>query len=149
MNIVPTNVLYNSYLLRQNLILLNHVYPFLNIQVVGNSVLGKPIYVIAKTNSDISTTMANIATEIIFYDEPEDLWDQAMWRLAEVLEVISVEKQSVIINLTEVIERNLKALKDADLFICCTVNAIMSDMPAIISGYVSEEWFDEFTKCLK
>ena len=34
---------------------------------------GKPIYVIAKTNSDISTTMANIATEIIFYDEPEDL----------------------------------------------------------------------------
>ncbi len=35
--------------------------------------VGKPIYVIAKTNSDISTTMANIATEIIFYDKPEDL----------------------------------------------------------------------------
>ena len=35
--------------------------------------VGKPIYVIAKANSDISTTMANIATEIIFYDEPEDL----------------------------------------------------------------------------
>ena len=34
---------------------------------------GKPIYVIAKTNSDISTTMANIATKIIFYDKPEDL----------------------------------------------------------------------------
>ena len=46
MNIVPTNVLYNSYLLRQNLILLNHAYPFLNIQIVGNSVLGKPIYVV-------------------------------------------------------------------------------------------------------
>ena len=29
--------------------------------------VGKPIYVIAKTNSDISTTMANIATEIIFF----------------------------------------------------------------------------------
>lgn len=88
--------------------------------------------------------------ECYFYnDEPEDLWDQAMWRLAEVLEVISVEKRSVIVNLTEVIDRNLKALKDADLFICCTVNAIMSDMPAIISGYVSEEWFDEFTKRLK
>ena len=50
MNIVPTNVLYNSYLLRQNLILLNHVYPFLNIQVVGNSVLGKPIYVVKLGN---------------------------------------------------------------------------------------------------
>ena len=46
MNIVPTNVLYNSYLLRQNLILLNLTYPFLNIQVVGNSVLGNPIYVV-------------------------------------------------------------------------------------------------------
>ena len=34
---------------------------------------GKPIYVIAKTGSDISTTMANVATEIIFYDDPEDL----------------------------------------------------------------------------
>ena len=37
MNIIPTNVLYNSYLLRQNLILLNHAYPFLNIQIVGNN----------------------------------------------------------------------------------------------------------------
>lgn len=34
---------------------------------------GKPIYIIAKTNSDISTTIANVATEIIFYDKPEDL----------------------------------------------------------------------------
>ena len=34
---------------------------------------GKPIYVIAKTGSDISTTMANIATKVIFYDDPEDL----------------------------------------------------------------------------
>ena len=50
MNIVPTNVLYNSYLLRQNLILLNLTYPFLNIQVVGNSVLGKPIYVVKLGN---------------------------------------------------------------------------------------------------
>ena len=35
--------------------------------------IGKPIYVIAKTGSDVSTTMANIATKIIFYDKPEDL----------------------------------------------------------------------------
>ena len=50
MNIVPTNVLYNSYLLRQNLIVLNHACPFLNIQVVGNSVLGKPIYAVKLGN---------------------------------------------------------------------------------------------------
>ncbi len=35
--------------------------------------VGKPIYVIAKKNSDISSTIANIATEIIFYEEPDDL----------------------------------------------------------------------------
>lgn len=35
--------------------------------------IGKPIYVIAKTGSDISTTMANVAEKIIFYDKPEDL----------------------------------------------------------------------------
>ena len=35
--------------------------------------INKPIYVIAKTGSDISTTMANIADKIIFYDKPEDL----------------------------------------------------------------------------
>lgn len=46
MNIVPTNVNYNYFLMLQNLILLNRTYPFLNIQVVGNSVLGRNIYVV-------------------------------------------------------------------------------------------------------
>ncbi len=34
---------------------------------------GKPVYIIAKTGSDISTTMANVAEEVFFYDSPEDL----------------------------------------------------------------------------
>ena len=46
MNIVPTNIPYNSHILRQNLAMLIRTYPFLNVQVVGNSVLGKPIYVL-------------------------------------------------------------------------------------------------------
>lgn len=46
MNIVPTNVNYNYSILSQNLVTLNHTYPFLNIQTVGNSVLGKNIYVV-------------------------------------------------------------------------------------------------------
>ena len=45
-NIVPTNVNYNSFLLRQNLATLVRTFPFLNIQIVGNSVLGQPIYVV-------------------------------------------------------------------------------------------------------
>lgn len=46
MSIVSTNVSYNSNVLRQNLSSLLRAYPFLNVQTVGNSVLGKPIYVI-------------------------------------------------------------------------------------------------------
>ena len=46
MSIVSTNVPYHSNTLRQNLSLLLRTYPFLNVQTVGNSVLGKPIYVI-------------------------------------------------------------------------------------------------------
>ena len=46
MNIVPTNVNYSYNLLRKNLVELNTLYPFLNIQIVGNSVMNKNIYVI-------------------------------------------------------------------------------------------------------
>lgn len=46
MAIVPTNVNYNSFLLRQNLRTLVRTFPFLNIQIVGNSVLGEPLYVV-------------------------------------------------------------------------------------------------------
>lgn len=36
--------------------------------------ISKPIFVvIAKTGSDISTTISNLATKVIFYDKPEDL----------------------------------------------------------------------------
>lgn len=38
--------------------------------------IGLPIYVIAKTNSDISSTMRDLATGVIFYNEPEELTDK-------------------------------------------------------------------------
>ena len=50
MSIVPTNVNYTYNLLRSNLISLNSLYPFLNLQIVGNSVMGKNIYVIKLGN---------------------------------------------------------------------------------------------------
>ena len=46
MSIVPTNVSYNYSLMSRNLASLNRTYPFLNIQTVGHSVLGKNIYVV-------------------------------------------------------------------------------------------------------
>lgn len=46
MSIVPTDVPYNSSILRQNLVTLMRSFPFLNVQTVGQSVLGNSIYVI-------------------------------------------------------------------------------------------------------
>lgn len=46
MSIVSTNIPYSFNILVQNLYNLLQTYPFLNVQIFGNSVLGKPIYVI-------------------------------------------------------------------------------------------------------
>ena len=46
MSIVPTNISYNSSILRLNLMTLIQTYPFLNLQTVEKSVLGTPIYAI-------------------------------------------------------------------------------------------------------
>lgn len=37
---------------------------------------GIPIYIIAKTGSDISSTIGGLAEEVIFYDKPEDLTEK-------------------------------------------------------------------------
>ena len=50
MSIIPTNVNYNYSLLKQNLRTLENTYPFINIQSVGKSVLGKNLYVVRLRN---------------------------------------------------------------------------------------------------
>ena len=50
LNIVNTNTKYNSSLLVQNLVALVRLYPFLNLQIIGKSVLGKNLYVIRLGN---------------------------------------------------------------------------------------------------
>lgn len=37
---------------------------------------GVPIYIIAKTGSDISVTMNSLAEKVIFYDKPDELTDK-------------------------------------------------------------------------
>jgi len=46
MSIVDTSVAYNSGILRRDLIALARQFPFLNLQVVGKSILGDNIYVV-------------------------------------------------------------------------------------------------------
>lgn len=50
MNIVPTTLPYTYFLLRQNINLLKNIYPFLEVETVGKSVLGKNLYVLKLGN---------------------------------------------------------------------------------------------------
>lgn len=88
--------------------------------------------------------------ESYFYnDEPDDDWQTSMLELAKLLDVTEVKERGVIVNLSEVIEKKLKELKEADLFLRCTTNRIMGSMEGILAGDVSEEWFKEFVDVLK
>ena len=57
--------------------------------------IGKPIFVIAKTGSDISSTIADLATKVIFYDEPSDLIEPFKEIAANFPRVILASKSSV------------------------------------------------------
>lgn len=90
--------------------------------------------------------------ESYFYnDEPDenDDWQTSMLELAKLLDVTEVKERGVIVNLSEVIEKKLDELKEADLFRRCTTDSIMDNIEGILSGYVSEEWMKEFVNVLK
>lgn len=88
-------------------------------------------------------------TESYFYnDEADDDWQTSMLELAKLLDVIEVKEYGVVVNLSEVIEKKLNELKEADLFIKCNIDSIMNDIQNILAGYVSEEWFKEFVDVL-
>lgn len=87
--------------------------------------------------------------ESYFYnDKADDDWQTSMLELAKLLDVTEVKECGVIVNLSEVIEKKINELKEANLFLRCTTDSIMSSMEGIISGYVSEEWFKEFVDML-
>lgn len=87
--------------------------------------------------------------ESYFYnDEADDDWQISMLELAKLLDVIEVKERGVVVNLSEVIEKKLNELKEADLFIKCNIDSIMNDIQNILAGYVSEEWFKEFVDVL-
>ena len=88
--------------------------------------------------------------ESYFYNDiPDDDWQTSMLELAKLLDVIEIKESGVIVNLSEVIEKKIKELKETDLFLRCTTNRIMGSMEGILAGGVSEEWFKEFVDVLK
>lgn len=107
-------------------------------------------------NSDNEITVwdKNYDVEVYFYgifrnkDNLDD-WDKAMVELSKLLVVVNYSPEGVTVNLSDVIEKNLQNLANADLFICCTLDAIMADIHSILAGYVSEEWLQRFVSVLK
>lgn len=90
--------------------------------------------------------------EIYFYkndSEELDDWDKSMEKLSKLLTVERISNRGVIVNLSELIENKLENIKKSDLFYETAVDSIMDSIESIISGNVSEEWFEKFICCLK
>ena len=99
--------------------------------------------------TELTVWDADYDMETYFYnDEADDDWQTSMLELAKLLDVIEVKEYGVVVNLSEVIEKKLNELKEADLFIKCNIDSIMNDIQNILAGYVSEEWFKEFVDVL-
>lgn len=86
--------------------------------------------------------------EVYFYNQSDDAWDRAMLDLASKLNVVDVHNDGVVVDLYELIERNIDNPEFANLFYDVDVDSIMDDMEAILAGNVSEDWFNTFVRSL-
>lgn len=93
----------------------------------------------------------NYDVETYFYSGTGgDLWDEAMLRLAKLLDITNIKYTlAVEVNLSEIIENKIDELEKADLFIECDIDSIMDDIDNILAGNVSEKWLDRFVKVLE
>lgn len=83
--------------------------------------------------------------EIYFYsDRPDsdDSWEKSMWKLAEILDIVQINENGVIVNLADVIEKDID--KFSELFKSCDIDDVMDDIPNIFAGNVSEDWMERF-----
>lgn len=90
--------------------------------------------------------------EVYFYknDDEEDLdsWDKSMKKFSKLLVVDNISSRGVTVNMSELIESKMENLKERELFIVVDIDWIMDDIEAIISGYASETWLENFVSAL-
>lgn len=88
-------------------------------------------------------------TETYFYntDAPDD-FVRTMEELAKKIDIVEIRRDRVIVNASEVIERNIPALKNAGLFFDYDIDYIMGDFDAIVNGCESNKWTSKFVSCL-
>ncbi len=109
---------------------------------------------IISSDDEITVWDENYDIESYFYGikssrHDMDKWDKAMTELSKLLDIVSTSGRGVTVNLSALIEKNIRKLDKAKLFTRCTVDDIMDDIMAIFSGNVSEDWLQEFVDVLK
>lgn len=90
---------------------------------------------------------------IYFYSDilnPNDSWDKSMAALAKKLTVkdVIMDRGGVVVNLSQLIERNLNKPVMTQLFNRVNIDAIMYDITNIMAGYVGEKWMETFVNSL-
>lgn len=98
--------------------------------------------------SEITVWDKDYDIEVYFDNYGDDAWANAMLTFADKLNIEQFRNDGVVVNMYDVIERNITNPEFEDLFIDVSVDAIMDDMENILSGCVSEEWLTEFANCL-
>ena len=79
-----------------------------------------------------------------------DRWEKSIIELSKILTITDfTTSKKIVVNLSEIIEKNIDKLREADLFIRCNTDSIMYGMGNILSGYVSEDWLEKFVNTIK
>ena len=106
-------------------------------------------YLEQTTDWEVTVWDKDYDIETYFYKtNGKDKWDKAMNDLAKLLTISMFSKDGLVVNLTEVIEKKIPQLKDANLFIVCKIEPIMCDIDRILAGNVSENWLERFVEVL-
>ena len=107
-------------------------------------------YLQQTTDWEVTVWDKDYDVETYFYKtDGKDKWDKAMNGLAKLLTISRFSKDGLVVDLAEVIEKKIPQLKEADLFINCTVGAIMDCIDSVLAGNVSESWLEKFVEALR
>ena len=105
---------------------------------------------LTEDGAEVTVHDTTYVMESYFYnDNDTDAWTQAMNDLAGLLTITQIYAYSVEVNLSDLIEKNLDKIKEANLFRNYDLDNIMADMDSILSGNVSEQWMQKFVECLR
>ena len=106
-------------------------------------------YLEKTTDWEITVWDKDYDIETYFYKtNGTDKWDKSMNNLAKLLTISKFSKEGLVVNLAEIIQNKIPQLKKSDLFIKCNIDSIMYYIESILSGGVSESWFENFVNIL-